>query len=206
VCLMPPHPACDWVPPCTCGDCAPSPPSPPSLPPMPPSTCQPALGIHLLALHYYSPGWVRAGQLRLRCHGAHTEDTRRLSASSFRQSARLAAEVAVGGPFAPTGPNPNGTPTSEPAAGDTVICTAQGGGCTGQFGTCTYTGGGSAECIPSSPSPSPETPLTPPSRRHRPLALTFFASFARRPPGPSESAAFLGVCLLFCVCDRHCCA
>ena len=38
-----------------------------------------------------------------------------------------------------------GTPTSEPAAGDTVTCTAQGGGCTGQSDTCTYKGG--AECM-----------------------------------------------------------
>ena len=41
-----------------------------------------------------------------------------------------------------------GSPTSAPAAGDTVTCTALGGGCTGQSGTCTYDIGGG--CTPTS--------------------------------------------------------
>eukprot|EP00964_Phaeocystis_antarctica_P107250 scaffold71996_cov51-Phaeocystis_antarctica.AAC.1 len=64
-----------------------------------------------------------------------------------------------------------GTPTSEPAAGDTVTCTAQGGGCTGQSDTCRYKGGGSAECISGLPLPPSLPPPPPPSPPSQPPSI-----------------------------------
>ena len=57
-----------------------------------------------------------------------------------------------------------GTPEGTPAEGDSVTCTATGGGCTGQSGTCIYTAD-ALTCTATSPGPPavpPSSPLSPP--------------------------------------------
>ena len=55
-----------------------------------------------------------------------------------------------------------GTPEGTPAEGDSVTCTATGGGCTGQSGTCIYTAD-ALTCTATSPGPPAVPPSSPPS-------------------------------------------
>ena len=165
----------------------PSPPSPP-LPPLPPSPPPMPLSMPACSVSTYwhsttLPDGYAPGSFDFVVTG-HTEDTQVECVISSSVGSTCCS--GGGGWTFPTGRTEpkGGSPTSEPAAGDTVTCTAQGGGCTGQSGTCTYKGGGSAECIASSPPPSlppppspppPSPPSTPPPSTAT-VVLTFTAS------------------------------